>query len=502
MRGRRGFGMLLALSVALVSFGCEGDTGPQGPKGDQGDPGEQGPPGESGTVSEFAFQGDFGSACLHCHATTINQYMTTGHRFAYDDLEAADQENLYCLQCHTTGFNCTVEFGDTEIDPANCVEPDDGYSGYIGDDSEEGLARKAILEGVQCESCHGAMGPDFNAHQPEISFSTWDNSLCAGCHDTQIGEWETSGHALSAGGDPEALTEEWGRSSCDYCHTSEGFIRTTDPTYLTYEFDELLSQIGCPTCHDPHLGADGGGNDAQLRTVAPVQISYFDPADPDGAPVAAGYGPGQTCMQCHKARRDYDNVMAQIAGGSSHFGPHASPQTDMFIGVGSYEIPEYDYSDRTGAHAGIVSEGCPTCHMAFSEDAGGHIVHNLRLQLRGPWRAQPELCEHASRQRDPVRRGESVIRPKKPAKHSAPREANPGTAMGPGEQKARRESAPGLFVSLPLRRLARGCTSPGRRSASRAIRSRCSLSPTPRESRSAWGAASAARTPSRAAGSR
>ena len=36
MKGRMGFGIVLAVSVALVSFGCEGDTGPQGPEGPEG----------------------------------------------------------------------------------------------------------------------------------------------------------------------------------------------------------------------------------------------------------------------------------------------------------------------------------------------------------------------------------------------------------------------------------------------------------------------------------
>jgi hypothetical protein len=384
MKGRKGFGILLALSVALVSFGCEGDTGPQGPAGPEGPEGPAGPPGTD--VSEFAFQGDFGSPCLHCHATTVNDYVTTGHRFAFDDLGAENQSNLYCVQCHTTGFNCTVEFGDTEIDPANCVEPDDGYSGYIGDDSEEGLARKAALEGVQCESCHGAMGPDFNAHVPEISFSTWENSLCAGCHEAQITEWETSGHALAAGGDAEELGGEFGRSSCDYCHTSEGFIRTYDPTYADYDFGGEYSQVGCPTCHDPHVGEDGGGNNAQLRTVDAVLLSYTFPADPDEADdltpwTVEGYGAGQTCMQCHKARRDNANVLGQIANGYGHFGPHGSPQTDMFKGIGSYEIDGYDYADgRSHPHQGIP-DACVTCHMAFSEDAGGHVVHNFMPTL-------------------------------------------------------------------------------------------------------------------------
>ena len=390
MRGRRGFGFLLALSVALVSFGCEGDTGPQGPPGPEG---PQGPPGDDGTVSEFAFQGDFGSACLHCHATVTNDYVTTGHRFAYDDLGAENQGNLYCLQCHTTGFNCEVDPGTGEIIEGTCVEPDDGYSGYIGDDSEEGLARKASLEGVQCESCHGAMGPDFNAHVPEISFSTWDNSLCAGCHDAQIEEWETSGHALAEGADPVALGEHFGRSSCDYCHTSEGFIRTYDPVYAAYDFGGDYSHVGCPTCHDPHVGADGGGNEAQLRTLDPVLLSYTYPADPGEdddltAWTIEGYGAGQTCVQCHKARRNNDNVAGQIAEGYGHFGPHGSPQGDMFIGNGSYEIlavdgagaPLYEY-DGDHAHKNMITDACVTCHMGFSEDAGGHVVHNFMPTL-------------------------------------------------------------------------------------------------------------------------
>jgi hypothetical protein len=393
MKGRKGFGILLAVSVALVSFGCEGDTGPQGPPGPEG---PQGPPGEA--ESQFAYFGDFGSDCAHCHATTVNDYVTTGHRFAYDDLAAEDQSNLYCLQCHTTGFNCTVEFGDTEIDPANCVEPDDGYSGYIGDESEEGAARRAALEGVQCESCHDAMGPDFNAHVPAMSFSTWDNSLCAGCHDHQIEEWQLSGHALAEGADPEALGDHFGRSSCDYCHTSEGFIRTYDPTYADYDFGGEYSHIGCPTCHDPHVGEDGGGNDAQLRSDDAVVLSYTYPADPDEDDdltpwTVEGYGTGQVCMQCHKARRNNANVANQIAVGYNHFGPHGSPQTDMFWGIGSYEIPGFELlyeAGRTHQHQGIP-DGCVTCHMAFSEDAGGHVVHNFMPTLEACATCHPGL---------------------------------------------------------------------------------------------------------------
>ena len=385
MKLRHGLGIFAILSLALV--GCTGDQGPAGPAGPAGDKGDPGDPGDPGaSFSLFAYQGDFGDACQHCHAGTVDNVLTTGHTNAYLDL-GAEQENLYCLQCHTTGFNCTVESGDTEINPANCEEPDDGYSGYIGDDTELGAERRLALEGVQCEGCHGAMGPDFNAHRPEVSFSTHvdeatgeSTSLCYKCHYFQVEEWETSAHANAAGGDLEALNEEWGRSSCDYCHSSEGFIETYDSQYARGSITDEITWIGCPTCHDPHLGEDGGGNDAQMRTIAPVELSYVGPACEAGepcAPVMEGYGPGQTCAQCHKARRNNSNVLGQIADGYAHFGPHASPQADMFIGAGSYEIPGYTYLGPDQGHNALIITGCPRCHMGFSEDAGGHVVHNF-----------------------------------------------------------------------------------------------------------------------------
>jgi hypothetical protein len=344
MKLRHGLGIFAILSLALV--GCDGDQGPAGPPGPEGPEGPEGPPGTS--FSEFAYQGNFGEACQHCHATTVGDMLATNHTNAFLDL-GENQENLYCLQCHTTGFNCEVDPGTGEIIEGTCEEPSDGYSGYIDDDTEEGAERRAALEGVQCESCHGAMGPNFNAHIPAVSFATHDDpdtgeslSLCYDCHYFQVDEWKTSGHANAAGGDIDAFNEEHyaTSSSCAVCHTSEGYAANNDPALMTYDFDEV-SFIGCPTCHDPHVGEMGGGNEAQLRNVDAVVLSYTFPWEPDDeeAPTMEGYGPGQTCAQCHKGRRDTDNVLDQIAVGYGHFGPHSSPQADMFIGAGSYEIP-------------------------------------------------------------------------------------------------------------------------------------------------------------------
>jgi hypothetical protein len=393
MKLGHGFWALPLLSLILI--GCTGDQGPAGPPGPEGPEGPEGPPGAS--FSEFAYQGNFGEACQHCHASTVDGVLTTNHTNAFLDL-AGEQGNLFCLQCHTTGFNCTVANGDTEIDPANCEPPDDGYSGYIGDTTEEGMARAISLEGVQCESCHGAMGPNFNAHKPDVSFSTHDDpvtgestSLCYKCHSFQVEEWKTSGHANAAGGDLEAL-QRWARGSCSGCHSSEGFIERFDARYPSGSISgDGISFIGCPTCHDPHVGEAGGGNEAQLRTAAASEVSYTFPWEPgdDEAARMEGYGPGQTCAQCHKARRNNANVQNQIANGYGHFGPHGSPQMDMFIGAGSYEIPGYDYSgDRESTHNQNFTDGCVNCHMAFATESApggaapeGHTVHNFMPDL-------------------------------------------------------------------------------------------------------------------------
>lgn len=372
MRRQRCLGLIIAVSLAFVSFGCEGDQGEQGPEGPPGPPGED--------FSSYTYQGNYGEACLHCHANNVDFVLATNHTEAFNDL-GDNQDNLYCLQCHTTGFDSDVAFGDTVIAPENRGPDEDGYDDYVGVDTEEAAERRLALEGVQCESCHGPMGPDFNAHKPDISFSTHTDpatgestSLCASCHLTQLEEWAESGHALAEGGDPEALADRFGRSSCEGCHTSEGFIKANDPAYATYDFGGKYSQIGCATCHDPHKGEAGGGNYAQLRNTSVREVLYtfpYQPGDPE-VPAMEGYGPAQTCAQCHRGRRDTQNVMGQIANGYKYFGPHSSPQMDMYIGAGSYQIAGKTY-DNTHQHQAIAT-ACVECHMVREIELRGETV--------------------------------------------------------------------------------------------------------------------------------
>jgi len=401
----RRFLLVLVIAVPFVLAGCEGDEGPMGPQGPEGPEGPQGPPGENGQVFEYSYVGDKGEQCLHCHSTTVNSVMLTGHSSAYTDLDAESQDSPYCLQCHTVGWDRPVAMPGDEswMDAAN---PDTmGYDDYYGVEGDEAEARRMALAGVQCESCHGPMGPEFNSHQPVVKFGdigshdpaniTEDDiiSLCWPCHSTQFegpsGDfatgYATSGHASSAGGDLEEFNAEFGRGSCAPCHTAEGFIAAKDPALANYEFDGEYNFIGCVTCHDPHMGQDAGGNVHQLRSLEPQAIQYVDAAyDPEDPPALADHGNGQLCAQCHHARRDTDNVLGQIQDGYAHFGPHGSPQMDMYIGAGCYEIDGYDYEGTFD----VAEAGPPTAHFSrYSEDAcvACHMLREVQLhgELQG-----------------------------------------------------------------------------------------------------------------------
>jgi len=370
--------LLFALLLAVGFVGCEGEQGPQGPEGPQGPAGPEGPAGPGAVVPEYTYLGNGGEDCMHCHASTVTSWDQTRHSEAYADLVAGGSDNdPYCLQCHTTGWDAPVAHGDTTVTDHGADHY--GFDDYFQVEGDTAAMRRHALENVQCEACHGPMGPDFNAHKPRFSLNTTfdavnntSESLCFPCHRGQMEEWVDSGHArASLDMTPAEFTDEWGRSSCNPCHTSDGFVKANDPAFADYEMPEVQSYIGCVTCHDPH----GGGNTYQLRNVGAVPVVYhpgLEDGDPN-VPEMSGHDAGQVCAQCHHARRDADNVAGQIAGGSPHFGPHRSPQMDMYLGVGSYEIDGYDYADsREHSHQNI-EEACVKCHMQRKSEVHGQL---------------------------------------------------------------------------------------------------------------------------------
>lgn len=339
----------------------------------------------AGDYTAYSYAGNNGSACNGCHEETVQDWMGSGHQLALESLEGADADNGYCLQCHTTGWDSEMEFGDTSI--TNPGPDISGYDNFWQDDSEEGAARRTALAGVQCEACHGSMGPGFYDHDPRISFATRFEdgeslAICGSCHHGQLEEWAESGHSMSIAseGGVAEFTSHFGNPSCWSCHTSEGFIATHDEDWAGAQPGDFatLSMVGCVTCHDPHKAADEGSNPAQLRAgaLADVMVAY---QGNDAPRSYSGYGNGQLCAQCHHARRDTEQVLGQVENGYAHFGPHHSNQMDMFLGDGSYEIDSYSY-DRDHFHNSFNRRSCVDCHFPTVESHGrDHMVHNLEI---------------------------------------------------------------------------------------------------------------------------
>jgi len=365
------FLVLVLLPVALMIgfIACEGPEGPAGPAGAAGNDGQDG-----SDFQTYSYLGDNANKCGHCHGENAEQWAETGHHDAYADLAAdGDENNPYCLHCHTVGWDSPVAFGDTTI--ATYGPDKSGFDDYWGKEDAESMARMDMLKGVQCENCHGKMGNTIYDHAPINSMATRmedgvELSLCASCHEGQLEQWKESTHAnVIANLDPPVYdtfaNEHYAECGAE-CHTGNGFVAFNDHAYAGVETEKVL--IGCAACHDPHSDA----NEAHLRNVGDYTVLY----DVNDAAKMTGKGAGQLCVQCHHARRDAASVESQLTRGSGHIGPHGSPQMDMFLGSGCPEVDTlagapvvYDRGQTMG-HVVSVAEACVSCHMTEVEEHG------------------------------------------------------------------------------------------------------------------------------------
>jgi len=322
-----------------------------------------------------SYLGDNANRCSHCHEAKVSGWEGTHHAEAYQALvNAGSENNPYCLQCHTTGWDDIVAFDGTVTTPG---VDNAGYDDFANPN----------LRNVTCEACHGPMGPDFSSHEPDIELVV-TGETCNRCH-SQYEEYQPSAHgtAIERAGGIEEFNTEFNRSTCNFCHTSEGFIKKWDADWADREVPAEAYQVSCATCHDVH-SYDAENNPAYLRGLAEFPIVYAGPDHPDTLWVPdeelglLSFGKGALCAQCHHARRDVNNINGQINNGTTRPGPHGSPQADMLIGYGSYEIPGYTY-ERESVHQPdvVIGEGsledmCVTCHVhTIPGDTPGHDYH-------------------------------------------------------------------------------------------------------------------------------
>jgi len=155
---------------------------------------------------------------------------------------------------------------------------------------------------------------------------------------------------------------------CAICHTSQGFTKfLADGTTGAVQNP---NPINCRTCHPIHESYDAA-KDFNVRTAAAVTMT-----------VGGGsydFGNSNLCANCHQARAI---TPYPVAGGdnititNARYGPHYSPQSNVLIGNGPFEIP--GALQYTNSPHGQIEDGCITCHMGNTANglaAGGHQMN-------------------------------------------------------------------------------------------------------------------------------
>jgi len=354
-------------------------------------------PGVGSTNLSMKFTGAFYvglQTCAACHSGAFANvpdkfgvYTNTLHARAFKDAingVSTDHFSKNCISCHVVGY-------DTNSIAFN-LGFDDLAGGWtfptvVTNSNWDNLpSQLKNLANVQCESCHGpgsqhqySDGITGNTNAISVTFAAAD---CGQCHDSlshhfKTAEWNASRHAVTT----RTPSGSASRAACARCHTASGFAAYsgslgttnvwtgTNAAYTTYE------AITCQTCHDPH----DASNPHQVRTALVIEL-----ADGETTALVTNAGAGSLCMNCHQSRSgSYTNSLVgyplgkpTYAGGSSSFGPHDNPASDMLEGINGYT---YGKVIPSSAHRYAVTDTCVGCHMqevastdpAFLQ-AGGH----------------------------------------------------------------------------------------------------------------------------------
>jgi hypothetical protein len=305
--------------------------------------------------------------CALCHSggniatNKFDPWSQTGHATFFTraiDGGAGDHYSSSCISCHVLGYETAPGAVNDGFDDIAAQQgwtfPTELTNGNWAALSPE----LKDVSNIQCENCHGP-GSQHAMSLGDITKISKDLSAgdCARCHDSEphhikSAEWNNSRHAISV---------EETEAGCSRCHSAQGFANyAAGKPAVNTEYEVIT----CSACHDPHDAT----NPHQVRKASAVTLMDKKTTITEG-------GNGLLCMNCHMSRRDATNYV-EVTAGSSRFGPHHGPQSDMLAGANAMN---YGKEIPSSSHKDVVPEACVTCHMqevasssAHSTHAGGH----------------------------------------------------------------------------------------------------------------------------------
>jgi hypothetical protein len=160
---------------------------------------------------------------------------------------------------------------------------------------------------------------------------------------------------------------------------------------INYGGATVVGQIHCSTCHDfnpttdPHVTGSYLQGQAPIRVPGGVTDTVFLEKTPGAGPTdstgqALSYNVANTCVFCHKSRKDVSfYIKPTNAISSNRWGPHEGPQADVFSGKGGYEFPSAPgYGSSTHV---TLANACVSCHMSPVEANSNVPDHSMKPKV-------------------------------------------------------------------------------------------------------------------------
>jgi hypothetical protein len=204
---------------------------------------------------------------------------------------------------------------------------------------------------------------------------------CGNCHAIDGVEQRVSGHVGTTDG---GRVENLSSGELQYRDPAKGTLSSAN-----YVGSAAVAQVYCTTCHavtnanDPHkTGIPWTPGSFPLQVSADAGAVYVEKSPSTSAVTgydAGFYGPGDTCMWCHRSRVDITNYVAPTGNKitSVHWGPHEGPQADVFTGAGGYHYANHSYGEST--HQQKLS--CTDCHMMDVAENGNVPDHSFNPRI-------------------------------------------------------------------------------------------------------------------------
>jgi hypothetical protein len=249
--------------------------------------------------------------------------------------------------------------------PVSCLSPCHGFNGVVSQ-FQTSVHYTEYLANTASAS-------------PETAWTT-PGAPCGNCHAIDALQQRVGGNVVTS--------DDGG-----VAHLASGELQYRDPvthalSNANYSGTATVAEVYCTTCHavtnanDPHKTGIPWTPGSFPLQVAGDAGTVFVEKSPDTTAVtgtnAGNFGPGDTCMWCHRSRVDVTNYIGATNKITSVFwGPHEGPQADIFTGAGGYHFKGQSYGQST--HEQKLS--CVDCHMVNVADNSNVPDHSFNPNL-------------------------------------------------------------------------------------------------------------------------